>query len=75
MEYTVVPFTANISSSGGASDASSQLESLIYSYASDGWEYVRLEQVETHIAGTSGCFGTGGTPSRTISVSMVVFRK
>lgn len=75
MEYRVVPFSANIRSSEGASAASSQLQNLIDSHTSESWEYVRLEQVETNIAGSSGCFGLGATPSQTISVSMAVFRR
>lgn len=75
MKYKVVPFTANISSTDGASTAASQLETLIASNAAQGWEYVRLEQVDTYVAGTNGCFGLGATPSRTTSISMAVFRQ
>ena len=34
-----------------------------------------LEEVETHVAGTSGCFGIGATPAFTRSLSMAVFRQ
>jgi hypothetical protein len=36
---------------------------------------VRLEQVETHIAGTEGCFGIGAMPASSRAVSMAVFRR
>ncbi len=75
MEYRVVPFTASISQKDGAGTAAAQLQSLITSHAGDGWEYVRLESVETNIAGNNGCFGLGATPARMVSVSMIVFRR
>jgi hypothetical protein len=75
MQYRVIPFSANIASNEGAGAAAGQLQSMIASLAAEGWEYVRLEQVETHIAGTAGCFGLGATPSFTRSVSMAVFRQ
>ena len=75
MEYRVVPFVASIAMNDGAGAAASQLQAMIAQQASEGWEYVRLENVETHIAGNSGCFGLGATPDRTVSVSMIVFRK
>jgi hypothetical protein len=75
MQYRVIPFTANIGSTEGAGTAAGQLQQMIASLAAEGWEYVRLEQVETHIAGTSGCFGIGATPAFTRSLSMAVFRQ
>lgn len=75
MKYKVVPFTAKIGSTDGASTAASQLETLIAGNAAQGWEYVRLEQVDTYVAGTNGCFGLGATPARTTSISMAVFRQ
>lgn len=75
MQYKVVPFVAALSQKDGASVAASQLEALANRLASEGWEYVGLEQVETHIAGDNGCFGIGATPAKTTSVSMAVFRQ
>ncbi len=75
MEYKVVPFVASITQQDNAGKAAAQLQALATEYARDGWEYVRLESVETHIAGDNGCFGIGATPERTTSVSMAVFRK
>lgn len=75
MNYKVVPFTASISDTDGASAAATQLEGLISGHASSGWEYVRLEHVDTFVAGSSGCFGLGATPSRNTSIAMAVFRK
>jgi hypothetical protein len=75
MRYKVVPFHAAISSSGTANDVASQLDSLIAREASSDWEYVRLESVETHVAGDSGCFGLGGKPGYTTSYHMAVFQQ
>jgi hypothetical protein len=62
MTYKVVPFTSAVAAGANATAAASQLENLIQTYAVDGWEYVRLEHVNTHVAGTAGCFGFGATP-------------
>jgi hypothetical protein len=75
MPYRVIPFTANIANHEGGGAAAGQLQSLIASVGAEGWEYVRLEQLETHIAGTSGCFGLGATPPVTRTVSLAVFRQ
>ncbi|MDX6403213.1 MAG: hypothetical protein QOH70_668 [Blastocatellia bacterium] len=49
MNYTVVPFTANIVRGQGATEAADQLSQMINHYAGQGMEYVRLESVETII--------------------------
>jgi hypothetical protein len=75
MQYKVVPFQARISGNGGGGDVASQLEGLIVGQAGSGWEYVRLETVETHVAGSSGCFGLGATPGQVTSYPVAVFRQ
>jgi hypothetical protein len=77
MEYKVVPFVASISHTekNKASVAATQLQALVTQFSEAGWEYVRLESLETYIAGDNGCFGFGVTPPRTTSISMIVFRK
>lgn len=74
-EYRVVPFVASIGNTQGSAEAAAQLQALIESHAAQGLEYVRLESVTTVVAGDSGCFGIGATPSRITTLSMVVFRK
>lgn len=73
LTYKVVPFVASVNSLQGAETAAQQLESLIASWAGQGWKYVRMEQVETYIAGSAGCFGLGAQPGRMVAFSMVVF--
>ena len=74
-EYRVVPFVASVGQVEGADQAAVQLQDLITGHASEGWEYVRMESVDTHIEGSAGCFGFGATPGRLVSYSMVVFRR
>jgi len=65
MQYTVVPFTANITRGQGASDAAQQLQQMINHYAQEDWQYLRLESVSTIITtpANAGCLGFGGTPA------------
>lgn len=74
-QYRVVPFVASIGMNDGAQQAASQLEGVANAMAGEGWEYVRLENVETFIAGNSGCFGFMATPPRQTSYAMAVFRR
>ena len=73
--YRVVPFVASINLNEGSGQAAAQLEALIKSWSDAGWEYVRLESVETFVAGNAGCFGLGAVPARVISYSMAVFKQ
>jgi hypothetical protein len=75
MTYKVVPFRAAVSNSGDASDLVSQVEGIISSYTSSGWEYVGVHQLQTFKAGSMGCFGLGATPATTITTEFVVFRQ
>ena len=75
MEYRVVPFSADVGSHEGGSEAASNLESLIQKMAADGWEFVDFEQVQTYKAGSSGCFGFFATEGETFTITMVIFRK
>ena len=75
MQYKVVPFAAAISNTGDASTLASQVENLISSHASNGWEFDGVYQLETYKAGSSGCFGIGATPATTIPSEFIVMRK
>jgi hypothetical protein len=75
MEHKVVPFIASISHKQGVDSVASQLQALINQQSTDGWEYVGLGTVNTFIAGSSGCFGIGSTPSSSASFSLAVFRR
>jgi hypothetical protein len=75
MEYRVIPFTASLTQKDSAAKAAAQLEALIAQQAAEKWEYVRLESVETFVAGTGGCFSTAENGPKTISISMAVFKR
>tara|TARA_R110000744_G_scaffold351380_1_gene457207 strand:+ start:64 stop:294 length:231 start_codon:yes stop_codon:yes gene_type:complete len=76
MEYKVIPFVASIDHKKGTSDhVAQQLEKLINQYASEGWNYVRLEGVTTFVGPDNGCFGLGAKPGFTTTRQMVVFSK
>jgi hypothetical protein len=75
MQYIVVPFVASVQNNQGANAVAEQLQNLITQYSQEGYEYLRLEQVDTFVRGSSGCFGMGGSPSYTTSHSVAVFYK
>jgi hypothetical protein len=75
MQYKVVPFTARLTQKDTTQTVAQQLEALIQKGAEQGWDYVRLESVETIIQGNGGCFGFGATPDRTTFFKMIVFSK
>jgi len=62
-----------------ADAAAEQLEEMINHFASQGWDYVRLESVSTIVTnpGNAGCAGFGAVPATSAEtiVYMVVFRK
>src|SRR5689334_22092039 len=74
-DHKVVPFVAVIGQTEGSAHVARQLENMIANYAREGWEYMRLESVETYVAGDNGCFGFGATPPRSTVYSVVVFRR
>ena len=75
MNYKVVPFIAQITQKDTTATVAGQLQTLINEYSSQGWEYVRLENVDTRVAPTNGCFGIGAKPGFVTSFKMVVFKK
>jgi hypothetical protein len=75
MEFIVVPFVAKITQKDTTVHVAEQLQKVINEYSSKGWEYMRMENVETQVAGTSGCFGFGSKPGFTTSCTVLVFKK
>ena len=75
MEYKVVPFIARITKEQETRNVAEQLQNLINDHSVQGWEYVRLEVVETTIAADLGCFGFGSKPAYNTVFRMVVFKK
>ncbi|MCX2681765.1 DUF4177 domain-containing protein [Galbibacter sp. EGI 63066] len=76
MEYKVIPFVASVDSKNSKPEyVAQQLEELINSYSSEGWEYARLESVTTFVQPDNGCFGFGAKPGYTTSRQMIVFKR
>jgi hypothetical protein len=75
MNYKVIPFVAKITREDSSAAVAQQMQSLIDANTSEGWEYLRMDSVQTNIAGTNGCFGLGAEPARATSFSVLVFQK
>jgi|GEM_PF-2343868 hypothetical protein len=84
MNFKVVPFIANIDVNQGAGDAAKQLQELINNENEQGWQYVKMENIDimVHDPGKpqgGNCF-TGITQavppsSSSTKYNMVVFQK
>lgn len=74
-KFKAIPFTASISRNDNALKVANQIQALIDEHSKDGWEYLRLESVETNIEPTTGCFGIGSQPGFTTSFKVVIFEK
>jgi hypothetical protein len=75
MPYKVVSFKASIANSGTAGDVAPQVQAIIDEHDAAGWQFMNFGNVDTVIAGTSGCFGLGATAATNTSVLVLVFRK
>ena len=82
MKYKVIPFVAELTESDTTSAVANQLDTLINDMSSQGWDYIRLENVDTVVKGNpgaaAGCFGAGATPATpdySTSYMVAVFRK
>jgi hypothetical protein len=75
MKYKVIPFTAQITRNDSAAAVATQMQSIIDSQVSSGWEYLRMDSVETSVAGSSGCFGIGAQPPFSTSYNVLVFKQ
>ena len=74
MEYKTRGFEP--SAAGGSSDSiAGALEALIAAEATDGWEFVALENHSTVVPGDAGCFGIGATAPYPKTFSIAVFRR
>ncbi len=76
MSTKVIPFSPMIKGRRqNANDVANSLENIISQYSVDGWEFYNFYTMETMVAGSSGCFGIGATPSTMINLGFVVFKK
>jgi hypothetical protein len=79
VKYKVVPFIADIEIGQGTADAAEQLSVLVNGQASEGWTFMRLENIEIIETdpGSGGCFGFGAKPfsQKTRRYDMAVFSR
>ncbi|CAL2078883.1 hypothetical protein [Tenacibaculum sp. 190524A05c] len=76
MEYKVIPFVPTINrKKENSKEVAKQLENIIENYTVQGWQYVRVESVQTYILPDFGCFGIGAKPGYTAYRQMIVFSK
>lgn len=73
--FKAIPFTASISRNDTSKKVADQIQALIDEHSKEGWEYLRLESVETNIEPTTGCFGFGAQPGYTTSFKVIIFEK
>lgn len=75
MKYKIVPFTAQLKSGDTSAVVAEQMQTLIDLNIANGWEYQRMDTVQTIVAGTSGCFGFGAQPPVSTTYTVLVFRR
>lgn len=75
MEYKVVSIVPVQKDKETAQHVALELENLIKKYDTEGWEYVRVENLMTWVNPVGGCFGLGQPPGYYSQRQMVVFRK
>ena len=75
MNYKVKPFIAKVGNKGSSNEVASQVENFIEQETSGGWELISCGNIDTQIAGSSGCFGFGATPGSSTSIMVLVFKK
>jgi hypothetical protein len=73
-EYKVVPFIGKVKQGGSAEEVSRQLQSLISTNATDGWEMYQLEEVNIEVS--PGCIaGLFGAKESYEKFDQVIFRR
>ena len=75
MEYKVVPFTAQITRKDTSVTVGKQMQEIIDTNVNEGWEYLRMDSVQTHITAEQGCFGFGAQPGYMTSFNVLIFKK
>ena len=75
MQFKVVPFTATITKEDSSVTIAAQMQRIIDSTGSQGWEYMRMDSVQTSESATQGCFGLGSQPGFTTNFIVLVFKR
>lgn len=75
MQYKAVGFNPPMTRGNSVAGAAVELEALIQANASQGWEFVGLQNHSTVVPGTAGCFGFGAMSPYDMTISIAVFRQ
>jgi len=75
MEFKILPFTAQIKQNDTSASVASQMQTIIDSKVSEGWQYIRMDSVQTTVAGANGCFGIGAQPGFLTIYNVLVFKR
>lgn len=73
--YKVVPFRSKLPNSGNGTEISTAIEEIVNKEFESGWSFVQIQELTTHVSGTNGCFGFFAEPSRTIYLTVLIFRR
>lgn len=74
MQFKVVPFTAHIGRNDTSEIVANQMQTIIDNHVQQGWEYIRMDSVQTAIAADEGCFGFGAKPGFVTTCNVLVFK-
>jgi len=75
MEYKVIPIKPIAGRNESVDSIAKQIGTIINNEASNGWLFIRVETIETLIAGENGCFGFGAKPPYNQTFQFIVFGK
>lgn len=75
MTYKVVPFSAKITRDDSTASVANQIQTIVDNMNNSGWDYMRMETVQTWVAGTNGCFGIGAQPGFNTMFNVLIFQK
>jgi hypothetical protein len=75
MEYKAISILPVKKASDVGTELANNYQLTINKYASEGWEYVRLETLRAWVPSASGCFGFSNTPGYFTENYVIVFRK
>ena len=75
MEYKVVSIVPIQRQNETAMQVAQDFEGILKKYHAEGWEYMRVDDLQTWVAPVGGCFGFGQTPGYHQVNQMIVFRK
>ena len=70
----MVPFVPTVTSDNPAGSAASELQSIINTKQSEGWEFVSLSSLQTTVTPPkSGCFGPQGE-TKSVGIQLLIFK-